>query len=756
MEASIILLKDNMNMVIKRILFLLAMLLMVFSCTDNESENPGKSYAGLEVSTDFIKLLDDSTNVAGNLDISANTSQVYLRWNVPAGCNLDTTLSVIQMSKGKATLPIKWSKALNSGNWGPADMAYEGGVVVSTEKESKYIRLFWVEELDTAAVLANPILMTRADGDLPKAVEINLHPDANVVMNQQTGGAVTVEFTGVMSVRVDASDVSSDTHVDLTDVPLVMHESGDVFFPWTTEGAPNFNFVKAVRFLATSYIYKDAMLNYRVPGTTAYYKFVKSIPESGGELSAQNAAVTVVVNTNKEWSLDSEFNALPPTEDPNAFGPEDKTLKMYISDNENSQPREVKIYVKSQGVNKDTLTFIQLGSTSQSDTFEFIKTVPAEGSTLPATGTGVDVTVRTDQNWYINSNVSTTTNYEVAGGVATVTKTYNIPANTSNENRNITLTIGADNTGTAKTVYFIQSGAGTTPENPLHFVSVLLPNKLPATESTYTFNFEGDYTGELRIRSKSGSQVLYTDNSYMYPGTQPQGRVPANTGEEREVIFEYDKNDGVWLPLPEETKRLQEGKGGGESPSNVTLGNIIPYGDIPERGGNYYCIASNGPGKVQLRAMRKNVQIAFAEKDVPNTGNIVVSLAVPSLDDDQNTTVTFEYSLDNGATWQTKETRNQEGSSSYIVISYTGPSSLPAMNANGQFLLQGTSTKEYTITAYYGQTIIGSSSGIATPEGTIMNVKVSDNYGPERGITFSWSLDGETYTNTGIIKQAGK
>lgn len=742
-------------MVLKRFLFLLTTLLVFFACTDNEAENPSKHFSGLEISADFIKLMDDSTNIAGNLDISTDAPQVYLRWNVPEGCNLDTTLSVVQTDKGKATLPIKWNKTLDSCSWGPIGTAYEGGVVVSTERESKYVRLFWVEELDTIAVLNNPINMTRANDVLPANARIELQPDNNVVMHQQTGGGVTVVFFGVPTVRVDVTDVTAETNVDLTEVPILMHESSDVFFKWTAAGAPNFDFVRNVRFIATSLVYVDATLNYRVPGATAVYKFVSSTPGSGSVLKAQNAKVSVIVNTNKEWSLESEFNAYPPTEDPSAFGPEDKTLEMYIKDNEDNQPREVTIYVKSQGVVKDTLTFTQLGAT-QSGVFEFIKTVPAEGTIIPATETGIDVTVRADQNWYIASNISGTVNFEVTDGVKTETKTYIIPANTSNESRIVTLTISAGNTATAKTVQFIQSGTGTTPDNPLHFVSALLPNKLPKTESVYTFNFAGEYTGNIRIRSKSGGQILYTETPYMYPGIQPQGRVPANPGEEREVIFEYDRNDNIWISLPEETKRLQEGNGGGDIPSNITLSNIIPYGNIPGDGGNYYCIASNGPGNVQLRAMRNNIQVAITEKNIPITGNVVVSLTIPPLNDDQNAVVIFQYSFDSGNTWQTKETRNQEGSSSYIVITYTGPSSLPATNANGQFLLQGTSTKGYTITAYYGQTIIGSGTGIATPEGTIMNVKVADNYGPERGITFSWSLDGETYTNTGIIKQIGK
>lgn len=740
-------------MTLKRIFYLLAILLVLFSCTDNDSENPGKSYNGLEVSTDFIKLMDDSTTIAGNLDILANASQVHLRWNVPAGCNLDTTLSVIQMSEGKATLPIKWSKVLNSGNRGPEEMAYEGGVVISTEKESKYVRLFWVEELDTAALQANPIVMTRADENLPNAIKIDLLPDANVVMNQQTGGAVTVDFTGVPTVRVNASEVSSDTHVDLTDVPLVMHEPGDVYFPWTAEGAPNFDFVKNVRFIASSYIYKDAMLNYRVPGTPALYEFVSSAPESGSELKARDATVTVVVYTNKEWSLVSEFNAFPPTEDTKAFGPEDKTLEMRIKDNEDSQPREVVIYVKSQGVNKDTLTFTQLGATSQSGVFEFIETAPVGGTTIPATETGIDVTVKTDQNWHVDSNVSTTANYQVTGAAAIVTETYIIPANTSKENRIVTLIIRADNAESGTTVQFIQSGTGVTPENPLHFVNVFLPDKIPATESIYTFNFKGDYTGSLRIRSKSGNQILYTENPYEYPGIQPKGKVPANIGEEREISFEYDKNDGNWIPLPIETNRIQEGSGG--ETGSVIAGGVIPDRELSEYGEECSCkFTGDFTGTIILRASVQGVEITR------NTGkvNTTIPVTIPRLTG-LNRIITFDYSIDGGNTWNDLGNRTQVNE--YIGFIDLQPSgkTMPAAGQTYTWGIEGTYSKNVTFQVSLNSTDEGNQiyEESAIPSHTF-SVDIPENLAKQaRTVIFRYKLEDDVkWTIIDVKYQAAK
>lgn len=685
-------------MVLKRFLFLLTTLLVFFACTDNEAENPSKYFSGLEISADFIKLMDDSTNIAGNLDISTDAPQVYLRWNVPEGCNLDTTLSVVQTNKGKATLPIKWNKTLDSCSWGPIGTAYEGGVVVSTERESKYVRLFWVEELDTIAVLNNPINVTRANDVLPANAMIELQPDNNVVMHQQTGGGVSVVFSGVPTVRVDVTDVTAETNVDLTKVPLLMHESSDVFFKWTAAGAPNFDFVRSVRFIATSLVYVDAILNYRDPRTTAIYKFVSSAPKSGGVLEARNAKVSVVVNTNKEWSLESQLNAYPPTEDPSAFGPEDKTLEMYIKDNEDSKPREVTIYVKSQGVVKDTLTFTQLGAT-QSGIFEFVKTVPTEGKTIPATETGIEVTVKTDQNWYIDSNVSDRVNYEVTGEVTTVSKTYNIPANPSNENRIVTLIISAGDAATAKTVQFVQSGKGTTPENPLHFVNVLLPDRIPVTGGIYTFNFEGNYTGNLRIRSKSGNQVLYTENPYTYPGVQPKGQVPANTGHERVIIFEYDKNDGIWLPLPIETNRIQEGNGGAETGS-VKPGVLTPDRDLWEYGENCSCeFTGDFTGTIILRGRVGNEELIRKSGKV----NSVIYVAVPQLIG-LDRVITFEYSIDNGNTWVSLGERKQVNENISFEVLQPSGKNIPASGQTYTWTIKGTYSKKVTMEVYINST----------------------------------------------------
>lgn len=726
-------------MILKRILFLSALLLTVISCADNDSEKMERSYSGLKVSADFIKLMDDSTNVAGNLDISTDAQQVYLRWNMPDGCNLDTTSSIIKINNGKVTLPIKWSEVQDDSSWGPTGTAYEGGVAISTEKESKYVRLFWVEELDTAAVLNNPVLMTRAGDDVPPTAMIRLLPDGNVTMHQQTGGGVTVDFSGVISVRIDATDVTTETNVDISDLGILMREPGDVFFKWTAEGAPNFDFVRNVRFIASTTVYADATLNYRVPSATAYYKLVSSTPKADGILDARNATVTVVVNTNKEWSLESGLNAFPPTEDPSAFGPEDKTLKMYIRDNVDNLPRDVTIYVKSQGVVKDTLTFTQLGAL-QLGVFELVKTEPAGGSTIPATETDIEVTVKTDQNWFVDCNVCDPVFFEVTGGVATYTKTIKVPANTSDENRIITLRVSSGNTETEKTVQFVQSGKGSiSPENPLRFLNVVLPEKLPATASIYTFNFEGDYTGNLIIRSKSGKNVLWTANPYAYPESQPKGRVPANDGAEREVRFEYSKGDGNWIPLPDETARLQEGTGGGTESGSVKAGPLTPNGIIWEYGENCSCeFTGDFTGTIILRGK------VGAEELVRNTGkvNSVISVAVPQLVG-LNRVISFEYSIDNGKTWIGLGDRTQINE--YVSFNDLQPSgkNMPATGQTYTWGIGGTYSKKITFQVSVNSTDEGNKiyEESATPSHTFSVTIPKNPLKQARSVIFRYKLE---------------
>lgn len=61
---------------------------------------------GLGVDKEVIYLADDSTRLAGQVVISANTPEVTLQWNLPTLCNVNTKTTQVEMENGQATLNI--------------------------------------------------------------------------------------------------------------------------------------------------------------------------------------------------------------------------------------------------------------------------------------------------------------------------------------------------------------------------------------------------------------------------------------------------------------------------------------------------------------------------------------------------------------------------------------------------------------------------------------------------------------------------
>ena len=750
-----------MKFYIKYIYALLILVLCLVSCQNEELVRSGSNNS-FHVSADFIKLTDDSTNIAGNLVISAKSSQVQLRWNVPDGCNLDTTLTVLSVSKGKANLPIKWDKALETGTYGPLHSSYEAGVLVSTEEESRYVRLFWVEKLDTTEVLKSQVIMTKANDIMPKTPSVELLPDDNVTMNQETGGGVYVLFSGTPVISIDATKLTSETNVDQSSIPLMMEESGQVLFKWTNAGAPNFNVVRTVRFSASRTIYQDAKINYTVPGNDAVYEFISCSPNKNGVLPAQNATVTVVIRTNKEWSLVSDLNKYPPTEDSNAFGPEEKNLTMSVMDNPGRESREVKIIVKSQAINKDTLTFIQLGNT-EAGIFDFLGSTPADQSNIPGTASTVDVTVKTDMAWYIRCGCSVPDRMDFdASTLSTQTKTFSIPANDRNEGRLVTLEVGTrTSTGESvlkKTLTFLQAPYSGEEEETLNYESSNLPaGNIPVAGNTYTFIFSGTFTGGVQVRALVNG-VAQTEGTSV-TNKQPQCTVPTNVSTStRNIAFEYKREDGEWTTLPASTNRIQDANNGGGTGENIVANTVLPTGDLSEYGQSCYCTFTGGPGKVIFRA-RKNGNInAIAqseEYDVTPSTSATLAVNIPALQNEKDAVITFEYSTDGGNTWELIATKKQVNES--IGVNIDGPiPKIAAKNGKIVFSVVGNYSRPITIYARYQGNVVGQATAPRAPQQLV--VPINDNTsGVSRELDFSWvrSSDGKTYT-IGKITQLGQ
>lgn len=642
-----------MNIHIKY-LFLLFILMINLGACQNENLEYNNHNNQLSTNSNFIRLLDDSTQIAGTLQIAGTSSVIDLKWNLPTNCNLDTTATKINLIKGQGILSIKWDKKTNEGNYGPINAAYEGGVLLSSGEESKYIPLFWTENLDSTKVSDRLQMKTRSSEELPRAASVSLHPSGNVTMDQDNGGSVYVAFTGTPVVSIDATGITSDTHIDKTKIDNLLTEPGIVKFVWTAEKAPNFNFARTVKFSASETAFVTAKLIYTVPDAgDPIYKFISSSPVSGGTLPAVNASVDVVVYTNKEWSLDSDFDLAPPTNDPNAFGPENKRLTIPIMDNPDTNSRTVTITVKSQGVEKDVLTFTQLGS-GQIGTFEFVSSDPVDNTSIPGTATDIKITVKTDLAWYIDCNVCNPLSFE-AVPLSIQTKSYTIPANTTINNRIITVTISSGNPSTEKKIQFIQLPKSGDPDFTLIYSTSNLPaGNIPVAGAIYQFEFTGTYTGGVQVRAvvDGVSQV----SGQIVTDKKPQCLVSANAlNTTRNIQFEYKRADGDWLPLPAETNRLQEGTGGGTETGSVQAGLLTPNRNLWEYGEDCSCeFTGDFTGTIILRAKVGNEEL------VRNTGkvNSVISVAIPQLNG-LNRIISFEYSINNGTDWVSLGSRNQ-------------------------------------------------------------------------------------------------
>lgn len=224
----------------KKLLSLLLFMLVLWSCKNEDDVFMNQSPQGLSINTEFVKLSDDGTGNAGILSITADVPEVSIKWNVNEKYNLDTTQTVVELSNGKGVLPIKWRDMQTSGKYGPVDMLYNAGVIVTAGDQSQYIPLIWAEKVDTAHVMQS-MIKTRAVGDLPKAYSIQFLPEV-MPMNSQTGGSVFVILENINFALFNYGSLSPAYNVDTSILPDTIQSSRLLKFNWTSAGAPTFAF----------------------------------------------------------------------------------------------------------------------------------------------------------------------------------------------------------------------------------------------------------------------------------------------------------------------------------------------------------------------------------------------------------------------------------------------------------------------------------------------------------------------------------
>lgn len=726
--------KNNVNNLI--LTFIAAFLYFFTSCENiDEMMRETRQNATLEVVSDIVKLVDDSTNIAGYVEVSSSAPELELKWNCPPECNVDTTQTTLRTNKGVCKIPVKWAKE-KDGTYTSSSIAFDGGVHVSTGNISKYVHLVWADKIDSTEIAKEKEIVTRSEDALPKAVIINLTPE-QVNMDIVAGGGVAVEFSGASFVSVDQNLVAVSTNIDKSKIPLFLTEPKIVEFKWIDGIAPDTDFSTKVDFKAGGII-KTCYIYYTIHAEEPLvWEFLSSSITDGNELPATNATVSVTVKTNKPWSIESTAAEISPMPE-YGEGIGIKTLTLHIKDNPGPDPRPVSVLVKSQGVLKKALTFTQQAPNISGKTFEFISSDPANNTTIPSTGTTATVKVKTDVAWWINLNGSIT-NFP-AGTLGEKTGTITIPASTSTTNQTVTYLIGYDNV-IMKSISYTQPAAGSDIEGTLDYESSNLPaGNIPAEGGTYTFTFNGTYTGNVQMR-------VLLDGVAQAPGSavtnkQPQVNVPLNAGATRAITFQYKRDDRDWTNLPVSTDRRQDADNGGDNPDggSISLITISPQEDISEYGAELTAsFQGDFNGNIEIRATSEGETLVTATGKV----NTSILLTIPQLFG-YNRIIVFEYSLDGGKNWLQIEQRNQINETFGAGMIQPRVSTIPAGGQALTWSFAGTYSRKVTWQAFTMQGVLAE----ITANGPILSLIVPKNdTGKSRTVNFMYKLEGRGWVN---------
>lgn len=713
----------------KNLLLCLIAMVAIAACTVEktmESESSmllkTRSVASLEVDAQFLKLEDDTASfVAGELEIEAPGNEVAVKWNVFPECNLDTAAVSLPVENGKAHLTIKWNNCLRSHHHGPDNLAFEAGVIISTEDKAKYVRLLWADAIDSLYFAQNPVVMDTPQSSYPEPKALIVTP---LVLNLQEviGGSIMVSSGNGTGSAVDLSEITADMNINMEGVipdplsPGVVKDGGFLVFQWTAVGPPLFSFTVPIYIENNKKIF-TAYITYKhkdVP--PPFFQLISALPNANGVISAKNGYVMVTVETNKAWSIVSDCSD-EVIEDSDESGLKTRAQMIHILDNPNPNRRLVHVIIKSQGVPKDTIDVFQLGTEEIAGLNYFKNNMPTP---LPKVGgeytfTFVGVNPGTVQVQALIDGVSSV-GTAVAGLEAKVT----VPENQSATDRNVTFQFkvtGGGWTPLPIQTNRVQLGTNGGEVDALTYVDSNLPaGNIPQLGDTYTFNFKGTYKGRLRIRA-SVNGTWYTGD--MSSTLSASVNIPTNnTPNVLPVKFQYRAFDAVpsqWIYFPDETKRNQDAK---TITGTVTPGALTPNTDVSEWGTTYSCtFTGDFTGDIIMRAVTGE-----NEELVRNTGKVngKISVAVPQLNG-ANRKVTFQYSIDGGATWNDLGTKQQINETlSFTQISPSGD--IPVEGGTYTVTLVGTYSRTVTIRAREG-----SSSGPIVVEETSKLDKVNAN-----------------------------
>lgn len=335
-------------------------LLTLSACNERDESDVRRAQGHISTNVGYLKLSDDSTAVAGRLEVFSNNAEVNIKWNVTPSCNIDTTLKVLSIKNGQGVLPIKWIEKSENGNYGPNEIVYKAGVILSSEEESCYIPLIWADKIDSTKI-EESIPFTRSVGSpSQRVVEIKLTP-TTVHMNYQTGGTMYVSLNNAPFAVIDLSEITSEMNIDVASIPTYITESTALNFRWKAGGAPPFDFTANIVFM-TEGLYQVGAIAYTASSSpNPVWQFVNSMPEENSELPASGAYIDVTSYTNQAWHISSS-SAIPNTVTGETSPLGNKTLRINLEDNISGSPRTISVGVYYNNSLQRTLTFKQLAN----------------------------------------------------------------------------------------------------------------------------------------------------------------------------------------------------------------------------------------------------------------------------------------------------------------------------------------------------------------------------------------------------------
>lgn len=222
-------------------LFLLFIILAIWSCKNEVEGLPGEKLSPGEI-TEFVKLSDDNSQIAGTLSFYANESEVDVTWVSSAECNLDTTQTKVVLKEGRGVLPIRWLDKQSSGAYAPEQIAFKAWVVIRGDNYSKNIPLIWSDYVDADALSQS--IQTRAN-NTPRVSLIQFGP-SEVIMDEIEGGWTYAKIQNITSVNLDYSLITTKMNVDLSNAPTSFTESMLLTYPWISGTAPQDGFTALV------------------------------------------------------------------------------------------------------------------------------------------------------------------------------------------------------------------------------------------------------------------------------------------------------------------------------------------------------------------------------------------------------------------------------------------------------------------------------------------------------------------------------